>query len=211
VSGVKYHRTAIGFEDGGFEIRDQIFWIDADHTTPVVFARRPLEEATIKENVMRYGTGALNIDGCRIGTSGGMTKPSRCIGDTGTWQGNRAVGKDAWVDNGGRYPANVILSVDAAKRLDEQSGFSSGTTSGGTPVRNLPHEFWIQGGGGFKTSGRSTVYYSDSGGASRFFKTSNTLPDLLAYITTLILPPGGLLWSAVQAPEETPPTPATRC
>jgi hypothetical protein len=55
VSGVKYHRTAIGFEDGGFEIRDQIFWIDADHTTPVVFARRPLEEATIKENVMRYG------------------------------------------------------------------------------------------------------------------------------------------------------------
>ena len=30
--------------------------------------RKPLEEKTVAENVLKYGTGGINIDGCRIET-----------------------------------------------------------------------------------------------------------------------------------------------
>ena len=35
---------------------------------PIVLARKPLSEKTIAENVMKWGTGGLNIEGCRIPT-----------------------------------------------------------------------------------------------------------------------------------------------
>jgi len=35
---------------------------------PIVVARKPISEKTIAENVLKWGTGGLNIDGCRIGT-----------------------------------------------------------------------------------------------------------------------------------------------
>jgi DNA modification methylase len=35
---------------------------------PIVMARKPLSEKTVAENVLRWGTGSINIDGCRIGT-----------------------------------------------------------------------------------------------------------------------------------------------
>ena len=78
-----YHRMAVAIEDAGFEIRDQIMWIygsgfpkslnvgDGWGTAlkpahePIVMARKPLEGTNI-DNVLKYGTGAINIDGCRI-------------------------------------------------------------------------------------------------------------------------------------------------
>ena len=79
-----YHRMAVAIEDAGFEIRDQIMWIygsgfpkslnvgDGWGTAlkpahePIVMARKPLEGSNI-DNVLKYGTGAINIDGCRVG------------------------------------------------------------------------------------------------------------------------------------------------
>ena len=78
-----YHRMAVAIEDAGFEIRDQIMWIygsgfpkslnvgDGWGTAlkpahePIVMARKPLE-GTNKQNIEKYGTGGINIDGCRI-------------------------------------------------------------------------------------------------------------------------------------------------
>ena len=37
---------------------------------PVVLARKPLDGCTIAENVLRWGCGGLNVDGCRIETNG---------------------------------------------------------------------------------------------------------------------------------------------
>src|SRR5208282_5262779 len=34
---------------------------------PIVLARKPLSERNVAANVLRWGTGALNVDGCRIG------------------------------------------------------------------------------------------------------------------------------------------------
>ena len=78
-----YHRMAVAIEDAGFEIRDQIMWIYGSGFPkslnvgngwgtalkpahePIVMARKPLEGTNI-DNVLKYGTGAINIDGCRI-------------------------------------------------------------------------------------------------------------------------------------------------
>ena len=35
---------------------------------PIVLARKPLEKKTVAENVLTYGTGAINIDSCRVGS-----------------------------------------------------------------------------------------------------------------------------------------------
>lgn len=37
---------------------------------PIVLARKPLGEKTVAANVLKWGTGALNIDGCRVTTVG---------------------------------------------------------------------------------------------------------------------------------------------
>src|SRR5690606_11258823 len=37
---------------------------------PIILARKPLSEPNVAANVLKWGTGALNIDGCRIGNGG---------------------------------------------------------------------------------------------------------------------------------------------
>lgn len=36
---------------------------------PICMARKPITEKNIAENVLKYGTGGINIDGCRVGVS----------------------------------------------------------------------------------------------------------------------------------------------
>jgi site-specific DNA-methyltransferase (adenine-specific) len=79
-----YHRMAVAIEDAGFEIRDQCIWLygsgfPKSHNVgdgwgtalkpahePMVLARKPLSEKSVADNVMQHGTGAINIDACRI-------------------------------------------------------------------------------------------------------------------------------------------------
>lgn len=72
---------------------------------PITVARKPLD-GTVAENVLRYGTGGLNIDGCRVGTEATVTV---CNGNSGA---HGRYGKDDRVftrDNPpGRWPANLI-------------------------------------------------------------------------------------------------------
>jgi DNA modification methylase len=87
---------------------------------PVVVARKPLV-GTVAANVLAHGTGALNIDGCRVGMDGGTAGctagPSNGILGDGL---NGDFGKP--VDGLGRWPANVVLGPEAAEVLDRQSG-----------------------------------------------------------------------------------------
>jgi site-specific DNA-methyltransferase (adenine-specific) len=84
-----YHRMVCAIEDAGFEVRDQLAWVygsgfPKSHNVgngwgtalkpawePICLARKPLSEGTVASNVLRWGTGALNIDATRIGTNGG--------------------------------------------------------------------------------------------------------------------------------------------
>ncbi len=40
---------------------------------PIVVARKPLSEKNVALNVLKWGTGGINIDACRVGTSGSET------------------------------------------------------------------------------------------------------------------------------------------
>lgn len=75
---------------------------------PIVLVRKPLAEPTIAANVLRWGTGAVNIDACRVDGTGNKTF-DRGAGDrdreqyrTGTTFGS-AIPSDL-----GRWPANLI-------------------------------------------------------------------------------------------------------
>jgi DNA modification methylase len=84
---------------------------------PIILARKPLS-GTVAATVLEHGTGALNIDDCRIGTTKDVpASPSRTGGSTysgnqdGTLQ--RADGRSSGFNpNVGRWPANIILSHD---------------------------------------------------------------------------------------------------
>ena len=87
---------------------------------PITIARKPLI-GTVAANVLAHGTGALNIDGCRVESggehmvSGTVTKRSTVSGDTreGAALGMYGEGASFTPTNhpGGRWPANLILSV----------------------------------------------------------------------------------------------------
>lgn len=80
------HRMAVRIEDAGFEIRDMIAWVygsgfPKSHNLkdewqgwgtalkpalePITVARKPFS-GTVAANVLAHGTGAINVDGCRV-------------------------------------------------------------------------------------------------------------------------------------------------
>ena len=77
--------------------------------------RKPLEEKTIASNVLKYGTGGINIDGCRVGTDDKLQVLKNDTDEKdlmGNMKGKNAKGrKIEFVDSGqGRFPANLIWS-----------------------------------------------------------------------------------------------------
>jgi len=94
---------------------------------PIVLARKPLSEKTIAENVLKWGTGGINIDGCRIPAGENELKPTvrgagvHKIGNERLTGWNRDEYDGTYTPNeAGRFPANVILDEEAGRMLDEQ-------------------------------------------------------------------------------------------
>ena len=73
---------------------------------PIIVARKPLI-GTVSENVLEYGTGAINVDACRVVTDGGWRRDGKAdkSNDFG-WENMRGHGQVAI--NAGRWPANVL-------------------------------------------------------------------------------------------------------
>ena len=125
---------------------------------PIILARKPLD-GTVANNVLAHGVGGLNIDACRVGTTGarnnGRKKDSDIYGDFGACERVEY--------NKGRFPANVLLDEHAATEMDKQSGWSKSpeTTGRGAGGQNgRYHPIGAQG---------TVSAPGDSGGASRFF------------------------------------------
>ncbi|UVK62208.1 DNA methylase [Mycobacterium phage Quallification] len=141
---------------------------------PIVVARKPLV-GTVAANVLEHGTGALNIDACRIEYEQGgslATNPSLRSGISGgngghifpTETGRRVVTPHA----SGRWPTNVVLDEAQAAELDKQSG----NLPGGVTVRRNMHGQEQNANGIYGSRKRyasEDFTYGDSGGASRFF------------------------------------------
>jgi site-specific DNA-methyltransferase (adenine-specific) len=178
-----FHRIAVAIEDAGFEIRDTLSWLygsgfPKSHNLhgewqgwgtalkpawePIIMARKPIT-GTVAQNVQEHGTGAINVDSCRI--------------DGEPWKAHDATGlaKVKFFTNGetpvihkephhrGRWPANVIIDEDAAALLDEMSGERM---HGAGKARVAKRECDATGMFGLAGDGQR---YGDTGGASRFF------------------------------------------
>jgi DNA modification methylase len=172
---------------------------------PIVVARKPLI-GTVAANVLAHGTGALNIDECRI--EGEVPQVTQGLSsDPSSWE-HRTERRLSNPHAAGRWPANVILDEDQADALDEQSGIlTSGkmlpthTTAG---VDGRASAYGADAVGGFTTM----ETYGDAGGASRFFYTAKADAgerprvdgiahptvkplSLMRWLVRLVTPPGG--------------------
>jgi len=132
---------------------------------PVIVARKPLI-GTVAENVLAYGTGGLNIDGCRVGTDGGTRRDGKGNepNDSG-WENMR--GHGVATVNAGRWPANVIHDgSDEVTDLfpETKSGIAVGTNAS-------PGAIYGSGNGlASQSKGCDCMGYGDSGSAARFFQ-----------------------------------------
>jgi site-specific DNA-methyltransferase (adenine-specific) len=132
---------------------------------PIVVGRKPLS-GTVAANVLAHGTGALNIDGCRIeGEVPSVPQPA-FNSPTGQVYGMKAgEGRNGEMSEAsGRWPPNVILSPESAAELDEQSGervsgWRDTDAASNTTERSI---------GRFEREYTGN-HYGDTGGASRFF------------------------------------------
>ena len=179
---------------------------------PIVLARKPLAEKTVARNVLAHGTGAINVDACRIAgdMSGGTwgAKQTTSIGFHGGTEGSEYRTQQ---NPSGRWPANVLLDQHAAAWVDEQSGATKG--SGKQTVTARPRlESWrvTEGRGDRLGQVEAVDNYGDSGGASRFFYTAKapkrerpnvggvqhpTVKPLaiMRWLIRLVTPPGGVV------------------
>lgn len=129
-----FHLLTRGLEEAGYELRDVLMWLQSQgypasyrlpvsHSgwgtglkpayEPIVLARKPLE-GTIAENLAVHGTGAINIQACRI-PDPDVTQQQRCAGE------GRKRGPARAASAQGRWPANLALShhpACAAGRCD---------------------------------------------------------------------------------------------
>lgn len=144
---------------------------------PIVVARKPLV-GTVAANVQAHETGAINIDGCRVGVADWGKRPPRTPNAIlGGGKGTNRTASEA-PEGMGRWPPNILLSHTpecgeacaedcAVAEMDRQSGVSKST--GGRTVKRS--------GGGNVGSGKTSEKewsnddpgYGDTGGASRFF------------------------------------------
>ena len=73
---------------------------------------------TVAANVLEHGTGALNIDGCRVGSEGGTAKANIRKGEPNGDRAGTSMGEnisfrcDIAKLDAGRWPANLILSYN---------------------------------------------------------------------------------------------------
>lgn len=178
---------------------------------PIVLARKPLSENTVVDNILKWGTGAINIDECRIEYSEnddsrigkGYKHNAKAGLENGSHKDNSSGQLQQLHNNIGRYPANIILDDIAGQILDEQSGERpSGKSNGNAKVGESSN-------GAVKPMRRGNLIpRNDTGGASRFFycaKASkkekgefNNHPTvkplkLMQYLVRLIAPENGIV------------------
>ncbi len=174
---------------------------------PICLARKPLI-GTVAENVLKYGTGALNVDGCRVGTTDTIREIHRNV-SLGSSSGsiyNKAGKPGIYHQNDkGRWPANIVHDdSDEVVACFPNSDGAQGVVSG--------HEQSL-------TAGQNGIYgkfartasappRNDTGSAARFFygakadrsdrigsKHPTVKPvDLMRWLVRMVTPPGGLVF-----------------
>lgn len=176
---------------------------------PMVLARKPLA-GTVAENALEHGTGAMNIDGCRVAAPGeeitnhGHGAESGAGTVYGAYAGIAAHQKPGQAL--GRWPANIIHdgSDEVVAAFPSEAG-GSGKASG--PTLRDGNTSVARGKFNGLADGVEPAFYGDSGSAARFFysakadahdrvgsKHPTVKPvDLMQWLVRLVTPKGGLV------------------
>ena len=174
---------------------------------PICVARKPLI-GTVAANVLEHGTGALNIDGCRVELDGDYKcKPNGRPSQTGLFD-NYDPMKANQPDTVGRWPANVIHDgSEEVVSLFPQTSSGTGAVKRVSAAENEGNRGSALGAES-RPAGTEMICYGDSGSAARFFycaKTSkserglgNIHPTvkpliLMRYLCRIVTPPGGVV------------------
>jgi len=168
---------------------------------PITVARKPLV-GTVAENVLAHGTGAINVDGCRVGTDGGTAKGSKPQGDgKGIYGAGLHGACEITKLDTGRWPANLIhdgsddvvgLLNDAARFFYCAKASKKDRDEGCEGLDERPSQKM---GDGLKSMvGHPSGNNGNTSTQDR--KSRNHHPtvkptDLMRYLCRLVTPPGG--------------------
>ncbi|MFU6863566.1 MULTISPECIES: DNA-methyltransferase [Pseudomonas aeruginosa group] len=196
-----YHRLATRIEDAGFTLHPMMGWLfgsgfpKATHVDlegmegwryglqslkpaiePIAFAQKPFSEKTGTANVARWGTGALNIDACRVGSEVVSTHsrgangafPKR-PGETTAEESGRKKDQRDGLDHSertGRWPANLMHdgSPEVVALFPAKAGAAA-------PVHRRNGDKFRNSYGTFKgdIDEAGSTFRGDTGSAARFF------------------------------------------
>lgn len=166
---------------------------------PITVARKPLSEKTVAANVLKWGTGGINIDGCRVELNGENQPSGSGKNDSFRKMEGRAdkfENETKITSNKGRFPSNLIH--DGSEEVLE---LFPETKSGGQCTAPNDNAFFK----GILGHNKKGIK-KDSGSASRFFycakaskydrghgnKHPTVKPvDLMRYLIRLVTPIGG--------------------
>jgi len=139
---------------------------------PIVMASKPFK-GTIAENVLKHGTGAINVDGCRVEGAPRMTHKDGNKSATSIYQQGTSYNPDAKYDRRenptGRWPANLILTPDEeVLACFPETGASKASNRG---LQHSGRHGGLADAGGNIKPGTDTIRgHNDNGGsAARFF------------------------------------------
>ena len=209
------HRMAVRIEDAGFEIRDMIAWMygsgfPKSHNLqddrqgwgtalkpamePITMARKPFK-GTVADNVQAYGTGAINIDGCRVGEDEIKTcakERGRSFNSIAPVSGFNGCEESTHI---GRWPANVLHDGcdDVLRGMGEAARFfytpkaCKEDRDDGCEMmeaRQYSHDG--------RTKPLENAYQRNESEARNFHPTVKPT-DLMRYLCRMVTPPGGIV------------------
>jgi len=179
---------------------------------PICVARKPLDAGlTVAENVLKYGTGGINIDASRIpsddiiitkGRGAESAKSKGIYGDSKQQETHQTPGQKM-----GRFPANIIH--DGSEEVMEEFAKYGTLKSGSNCVRSKEGYFGAGDTkhGGLGKEGDVQITYGDSGSAARFFYSAKASAEdragsnhaivkpiaLMSHLCKMVTPPKGIV------------------
>lgn len=174
-------------------------------------ARKPLA-GTVAANVLAHGTGALNIDACRVGdfqntTPSGVDRRNAKLAELGYRPGEYQMGEKVPNTPPGRWPANLIHDGSDEVLAGFPESSTTGKRSAASRAATVKGTAWL-------ADNHQSTEYTDTGSAARFFycaKASKADRDeglegtlrnnhptvkptaLMSYLCRLVTPPGGVV------------------
>lgn len=183
---------------------------------PIILARKPISESTIADNVLKHGTGGINIDECRIVSPDNANKIWVREGKGAVARGGSKYAQDKPQLNGvtvevsphkgGRFPSNFIhdgseevtklfpnVNKQAKCKTDDKSSWQSSYV-GGKIDKPVERKLYLD-----EENGGSAARFFYCAKASKADRTENNIHPtvkptaLMQYLCKLVTPKGGII------------------